>query len=104
MSGSVGVMPVGAGPTKGIVHKKSPLSVSETVNRLSEAIRAVGATLFVVINHSGEAERVGLSLRDTKLIILGNPIAGTPAMQASPLAAIDLPLKVLVWVDESGAV
>jgi len=104
MSDSVDAMPAGARPTPGIVHKRSPLSLPETVDCLSEAMRAVGATLFVVIDHSGEAERVGLALRDTKLMIFGNPIAGTPVMAASPLAGIDLPLKVLVWVDDSGTV
>lgn len=60
--------------------------------------------MFAVIDHSGEAEQVGLPLRDTKLMIFGNPLAGTPVMQAAPLAALDLPLKILVWADEAGAV
>ena len=56
------------------------------------------------MDHSGEAQQAGLSLRDTKLLIFGNPLGGTPAMEASALAALDLPLKVLVWADDEGAV
>jgi uncharacterized protein (DUF302 family) len=96
--------PAGAQPTAGIAHTRSPHAVGETVNLLTEAIHAAGATLFAVVDHSGEAERAGLSLRDTKLLIFGNPVGGTPAMVAAPLAAIDLPLKLLVWQDDEGAV
>jgi uncharacterized protein (DUF302 family) len=96
--------PVGAQPADGVVHKRSRMQVAETVDKLVEAIRAAGAKLFVVVDHSGEAEQAGLSLRDTKLLIFGNPAAGTPVMAASPLAALDLPLKVLVWADDDGAV
>ena len=71
---------------------------------LTETIAAAGAKLFAVIDHSGEAEQAGLALRDTKLMIFGNPVAGTPVMQAAPLSALDLPLKLLVWADEAGAV
>jgi len=60
--------------------------------------------LFATIDHSGEAERAGLTLRDTKLLVFGNPAAGTPLMQEKPLIAVDLPLKVLVWQDEVGHV
>ncbi len=63
-----------------------------------------GAKLFVVVDHSGEAERAGLSLRDTKLVIFGSPAAGTPIMDFVPVAALDLPLKMLVWEDDSGVV
>jgi uncharacterized protein (DUF302 family) len=97
------VPPTGAFPTEGVVHKRSPFEVAETVDRLTEAIHEAGVKLFIVVDHSGEAERAGLSLRDSKLLIFGNPAGGTPAMAASPLAALDLPLKVLVWVDEDGA-
>ena len=61
-------------------------------------------TIFAVIDHSGEAEDVGLSMPDTKLVIFGSPAAGTPVMVAAPLAAIDLPLKILVWADAAGTV
>jgi len=96
--------PMGVGATPGIVSSASPFGVAETVERFAAAIEEAGAKLFVIVDHSGEAERAGLSLRDTKLLIFGNPKGGTPVMQASPLAALDLPLKVLVWADDSGSV
>jgi uncharacterized protein (DUF302 family) len=82
-----------------VITKLSPRPVADTVTRLSELLQAKGLKLFIVVDHSGEAEGVGLELRDTKLVIFGNPQAGTPVMQAAPLAALDLPLKVLVWAD-----
>jgi uncharacterized protein (DUF302 family) len=82
-----------------IVTKLSPSSVAETVARLSAVLAARGLKLFAVIDHSGEAQANGLELRDTKLVIFGSPQAGTPVMVAAPLAALDLPLKVLVWDD-----
>lgn len=85
----------------GIVTKLSPWSVADTVARLSATAAAKGLKVFAVIDHSGEAEAVGLELRDTKLVIFGSPGAGTPVMQAVPLAALDLPLKVLVWLDQN---
>jgi uncharacterized protein (DUF302 family) len=97
-------MPAGARPTGGIVSTRSPHSVGDTVARLSELIRGAGATLFAVIDQSGEAERAGLILRDTKLLIFGSPAAGTPVMAADPLAAIDLPLKIVVWEDDDKTV
>ena len=96
--------PAGAGQAAGISHTPSPFPFGDTVDRLTEAIRAAGATLFAIVDHSGEAERAGLSLRPTKLVIFGSPVAGTPVMVAAPLAALDLPLKVLVWEDADGAV
>jgi uncharacterized protein (DUF302 family) len=89
-----------AGPSApGIVTKASPMSVPDTVARLSELVEKNGLKLFAVIDHSGEAVGNGLELRDTKVVIFGSPKAGTPVMQAAPLAALDLPLKVLVWAD-----
>jgi uncharacterized protein (DUF302 family) len=82
-----------------LVTKDSPVSVAETVARLSKVITDRGLTLFGVIDHSGEAHAVGLELRDTKVVIFGSPKAGTPVMQAVALAALDLPLKLLVWDD-----
>lgn len=79
--------------------KDSPRSVDETVERLERVIADKGLTLFSVIDHSGEAESHGLTLRNTKVVIFGSPVAGTPVMEAQPLAALDLPLKVLVWDD-----
>jgi uncharacterized protein (DUF302 family) len=83
----------------GIVTKLSPLSVQDTVDRLSKLIGTSRLKLFAVIDHSGEAAASGLELRDTKVVIFGSPVAGTPVMQARPLVALDLPLKVLVWSD-----
>jgi uncharacterized protein (DUF302 family) len=82
-----------------IVTKLSPLSVAQTVDRLVATVAAMGMKLFAVIDHSGEAEANGLELRDTKVVLFGAPQAGTPVMAAHPLAALDLPLKMLVWDD-----
>jgi uncharacterized protein (DUF302 family) len=85
---------------EGIVSRCSPHGVDETVDRITQLLDDKGLTTFAVIDHSGEAERAGLELPNTKLVIFGSPTAGTPVMVASPLAAIDLPLKLLVWDDE----
>jgi uncharacterized protein (DUF302 family) len=82
-----------------VVTKLSTRSVSDTVSRLTELVSAKGMKLFAVIDQSAEARDVGLQLRDTTLVSFGSPAAGTPVMVASPLAALDLPLKVLVWSD-----
>ena len=82
-----------------MVTKLSPWSVEETVSRLTALLDSKGVKVFAVIDHSGEAAAAGLELRDTKVLIFGSPLAGTPVMQAAPLAALDLPLKVLVWAD-----
>jgi len=86
-------------PADRLTTKTSPLPVDETVARLTEILAARGLKLFAVIDHSGEAHAAGLELRDTKVVIFGSPEAGTPVMQSAPLAALDLPLKVLVWSD-----
>jgi uncharacterized protein (DUF302 family) len=83
-----------------VVTKVSPRSVSETVARFTDLLNAKGVRLFSVIDQAAEARQVGLELRDTTLVLFGNPRAGTPVMVASPLAALDLPLKVLIWADE----
>ncbi len=83
-----------------IVTKLSPRPVAETVSKLTGMISAKGMKLFDVIDQSAEARQVGLTLRETTLVVLGSPVAGTPVMAAAPLAALDLPLKVLVWDDE----
>lgn len=82
-----------------LVTKLSPSSVEDTVANLEAALTARGLKLFAVIDHSGEAAKAGLALRETKVVIFGSPQAGTPVMEAAPLAALDLPLKVLVWAD-----
>lgn len=84
---------------EGVVTRLSPWSVADTVARLEAVLTARGIRLFTIINQSAEAEAVGLRLRDTRLVIFGSPKAGTPVMEAVPLAALDLPLKVLVWED-----
>ena len=84
---------------RGVVTKPSLMPLAETVAKLSEIVTAKGMKVFAVVDHSGEAETVGLELRDTKLVIFGSPAAGTPVMVAAPLSALDLPLKVLVWAD-----
>jgi uncharacterized protein (DUF302 family) len=82
-----------------IVTKESPWTVEETGARLEAVIAAKGLELFAVIDHSGAARAHGLQLRETKVVVFGSPVAGTPVMDAAPLAALDLPLKVLVWDD-----
>ena len=84
----------------GIVTKLSQHPVAGTVAKLTGMISAKGIKLFAVIDQSAEARQAGLSLRETTLVIFGSPAAGTPVMAASPLAALDLPLKVLVWDDD----
>jgi uncharacterized protein (DUF302 family) len=82
-----------------VVTKLSPWSVDDTVARLVAAVAARGMKVFAIVDHSGEARSVGLDLRDSKVVIFGSPLAGTPVMVAAPLAALDLPLRVLVWAD-----
>ena len=88
------------GPVQGVVTKVSRYTIAETLQRLKKVIRSKGLTIFTLVDHSGEAERVGLRMRDAKLLIFGSPKAGTPLMIASPLLALDLPLKALVWKDK----
>ena len=88
----------------GIVSKQSNHTVDETLKNLTRALETKGVTVFSIVDHSGEAEKVGLKMRPTKLIIFGNPKAGTPLMLAAPSVAIDLPLKILVSEDEGGRV
>ncbi|HWY02127.1 MAG TPA: DUF302 domain-containing protein [Candidatus Acidoferrum sp.] len=88
----------------GLVQIASPYSVEETVRRLQAAFAAKGLQVFAVIDHSGEAEKVGLKMRPTKVVIFGSPKAGTPLMVAAPSLAIDLPLKALVAEDAVGKV
>ena len=90
--------------SEGIVTKASAYSVAETVDRLKTALASKGLTLFALIDHSGEAERAGLTMQPAKLLLFGSPRAGTPLMVASPLLALDLPLKALVWQDGDGRV
>jgi uncharacterized protein (DUF302 family) len=95
-------MPIPA--SKGIVDKPSNHSVDETVEKLKNILQSKGVTLFALVDHSGEAEKAGMKMRPTKLLIFGSPKAGTPLMLAVPSIAIDLPLKILVWEDADGKV
>jgi uncharacterized protein (DUF302 family)/uncharacterized membrane protein YidH (DUF202 family) len=88
----------------GIINNASNHSVDETVEKLKGILQAKGVTLFALVDHSGEADKVGMKMRPTKLLIFGNPKGGTPIMVAAPSAAIDLPLKILVWEDAQGKV
>ncbi len=89
---------------EGIITKSSSFSVEETVKRLQEAILSHNLTIFAHINHSEEARRVGLKMQEAQVFIFGNPKGGTPLMIASPLLALDLPLKVLIWQSTDGHV
>ncbi|HET9366052.1 MAG TPA: DUF302 domain-containing protein [Candidatus Angelobacter sp.] len=86
----------------GIINIPCNHSVNEMTAKLKGILQAKGVTLFALIDHSGEAEKAGMKMRPTKLLIFGNPKAGTPLMLAAPSSAIDLPLKVLLWEDAQG--
>jgi len=88
----------------GITEIASHHSVDATVEKVRDLLEAKGVTLFALVDHSGEAEKAGMKMRPTKLLIFGSPKAGTPVMVAAPSIAIDLPLKILVWEDEAGKV
>ena len=88
----------------GFTSKLSPHSVPETIQRLSALLKSKGVATFALIDHSNEAEKAGLKMRPTQLLIFGNPKGGTPLMLAAPSTAIDLPLKALVWEDADGKV
>ena len=88
----------------GIVNLASHHSVDATVGRLEDILKSKGIQLFALIDHSGEAEKAGMQMRPTKLVIFGSPKAGTPLMMAVPSIAIDLPLKILIWEDTAGKV
>ena len=90
--------------TSGLIRRRSQHSVDETVSALKAMLDAKGITLFSLIDHSGEAAKVGMTMPPTKLLIFGDPKAGTPLMLASPSSAIDLPLKLLVREDQDGSV
>jgi uncharacterized protein (DUF302 family) len=97
-------VPMVPAKNKGIIDKPSNHSVDQTVEKLKDILQAKGVALFALVDHSGEAEKVGMKIRATKLLIFGNPKAGTPLMLATPSIAIDLPLKILIWEDTQGKV
>jgi uncharacterized protein (DUF302 family) len=92
------------GRDNGIVDIASNHSVDQTVEKLKSILAAKDVTLFALVDHSGEAEKAGMKMSPTKLLIFGSPKAGTPLMLAAPSAAIDLPLKILIWEDSGGKV
>src|SRR5689334_11469055 len=89
---------------EGIVTRVSQFSVDETIARLEATIRERGLTLFARVDHSDEAQRVGLTMQPAHVLIFGSPKGGTPLMVAAPLLALDLPLKALIWQDGEGKV
>ena len=88
----------------GVISKRSKLSVPATLDRLEALLGSKGIQIFARVDHSGEAEKAGLKMPPTQLLIFGNPKAGTPIMLAAPTSAIDLPLKALAWQDADGQV
>jgi uncharacterized protein (DUF302 family) len=88
----------------GLIDIRSRYSVDETVEKLKGILQSKGVTLFALVDHSGEAAKAGMKMPPTKLLIFGNPKAGTPVMLAAPSSAIDLPLKILIWEDAQGKV
>jgi uncharacterized protein (DUF302 family) len=89
---------------EGIVSRASKYSVPETLDRVGALLQSKGIKIFVRVDHSGEAEKVGLKMPPTQLLIFGNPKGGTQVMLAAPTAALDLPLKALAWQDADGKV
>jgi uncharacterized protein (DUF302 family) len=85
---------------EGIINIPANRSVDQTVEKLKGILQAKGVNLFALVDHSGEAEKVGMKMPPTKLLIFGNPKGGTPVMLAAPGIAIDLPLKILIWEDD----
>ncbi len=90
--------------SNGIVSVPARQSVDATVAKLKAILAAKNVKLFALVDHSGEAEKAGLRMPNTKLLIFGNPAGGTPVMLAAPAVALDLPLKILVWEDAEGKV
>ncbi len=88
----------------GIVSVASGHSVDTTIDKLRAVLQGLGVKIFTIVDHSGEAANAGLRMRNTKLVIFGNPKAGTPLMLAAPTSALDLPLKILVWEDADAKV
>ncbi|MGA2739196.1 MAG: DUF302 domain-containing protein [Bryobacteraceae bacterium] len=86
----------------GIITIPSRHSVDATLDKLKSILETKGVKIFALVDHSGEAEKAGMQMRNTKLLIFGNPKGGTPLMLAAPTAALDLPLKILIWEDAGG--
>lgn len=101
---AVSLCGVARGDDRGLVSVTSPFGMAETVSRLESAIQAKGLKVFAIIDHAGEARSVGLALQPMKLLVVGNPKAGTSLMQHEPTVGIDLPMKLLVWERVPGEV
>ena len=86
----------------GMVHLPTSQSVEDVLRKLQTILESKGVPVFALVDHSGEAAKVGMEMRPTKLLIFGNPKGGTPLMLAAPTIAIDLPLKILIWEDGEG--
>jgi uncharacterized protein (DUF302 family) len=97
-------MPETTQSSDGVITKPSSKSVTQTIDGLKSVMADRGFTVFNVIDHSGVAERAGVQMPDSKLVMFGKPAVGAAVMVAAPLAALDIPLKVLVWEDRNGAV
>jgi len=97
-------MPDSTQSSDGVITKPSRQSVAQTIDGLRRLIADRGFTVFNVIDHSGVAERAGVQMPGSKLVMFGKPAVGAKVMLAAPLAALDIPLKVLVWEDGNGAV
>jgi uncharacterized protein (DUF302 family) len=91
-------------PSDGVITKSSSMSVAEAIDGLRRVMADRGFMVFNVIDHSGVAERAGVEMPDSKLVMFGKPNVGATVMVAAPLAGLDIPLKVLVWEDGNGAV
>lgn len=98
------VLPMVQAADNGLISKKSPYSVSETLDRLEAVVKKKGITIFVRVDHTAGAKKVGMELRPTQLLIFGNPKLGSPLMQSNQKVGIDLPMKALAWQDENGQV
>ncbi len=97
-------LPIAAVASDGVISVPSEYSVEKTADRFENILKERGLTMFARVDHSQNAKNVNMKLRPTEVIIFGNPVAGTPIMQCSQLAAIDLPQKALIWQDSAGKV
>lgn len=103
-SGDMPASNISPSKENGLIHLSSRYSVEETVRRLETLLQAQGIKIFCRVDHSGEAQKAGLKMRPTQVMIFGNPKSGTPVMVAAPTTAIDLPLKALIWEDDESKV
>ncbi|MDA1089208.1 MAG: DUF302 domain-containing protein [Proteobacteria bacterium] len=98
------ISPLAQASDQGMIYKKSPYGVKETMDRLEKVFKEKGVTVFARVNHAAGAKKIGAELRPTETLIFGTPKIGTPLMQSDQHIGIDLPLKILAWMDEKGQV